>query len=106
MIRYIIIGIVIIAAVIVLRRLFGHRPIEPFSRQPPKTIVKDGGAVAAEVAGQELDIDAAVLDEVRRLSDNGQKIEAIKHLREATGLGLAEAKEIVESLDKIHPRKP
>jgi hypothetical protein len=106
MIRYIIIGIVIIAAVIVLRRLFGRKPIEPFSRQPPKLTTKGGGTVTAEIGGQELQIDAAVLDEVRRLSDSGQKIEAIKHLREATGLGLTEAKQIVDSLDLIHPRKP
>jgi Ribosomal protein L7/L12 C-terminal domain len=105
MLRIILIAALIVVAIVVLRRLFGHRPIEPFSRQPPKQLPKDDGAVAAEVEGQELDIDAAVLDEVRRLSDNGQKIEAIKVLREATGLGLAEAKQIVDSLDRIHPRK-
>ena len=102
MIRYILIGIAIVAAIILLRRLFGRRPIEPFSQQPSKPINQEGAAVAAEVEGQELDIDAAVLDEVRRLSANGQKIEAIKHLRDATGLGLAEAKRIVDSLDQIH----
>jgi|SRR5688572_3244431 len=106
MIKYIVIGIAIIAAFVLLRRLLGRKPIEPFSRQPPKTTAKDGGTVTAEIGDQELDIDAAVLDEVRRLSDGGQKIEAIKHLREETGLGLTEAKEIVDSLDLIHPRKP
>ena len=106
MIKYIVIGVVIIVALALLRRLFGRKPIEPVGQQRPKMISQDGGAVAAEVEGQELDIDAAVLDECRRLSDNGQKIEAIKVLREATGLGLAEAKQVVESLDRIHPRKP
>lgn len=107
MLRLILIAAVIVIAIIVLRRLFGHRPIEPFSRQPPpKLIPKDGGTVTAEIEGQELEIDAAVLEEVRRLADSGQKIEAIKHLREATGLGLTEAKQIVDSLDQIHPRKP
>lgn len=106
MIKYIVIAVVIIVAFAVVRRLFGRKPIEPAGQQRPKMITQDGGAVAAEVEGQELDIDAAVLDECRRLSDNGQKIEAIKVLREATGLGLAEAKQIVESLDRIHPRKP
>ena len=105
MLKYIVIGIVIIAAVVLLRRMFGRKPIEPFSRQPPKQITKDGGTVTAEIEGQELDIDPAVLDEVRRLADSGQKIEAITHLREATGLGLTEAKQIVDSLDLIHPRK-
>ena len=105
MIRLILIAVLIVVAIVVLRRLFGHKPIEPFSRQPPKLVTKDGGTVTAEVAGQELDIDPAVLDEVRRLAESGQKIEAIKHLREATGLGLTEAKQIVDSLDRIHPRK-
>ena len=84
--------------------LFGRQPIEPFSQQPPKLIPKEGGTVTAEIGGQELEIDAAVLDEVRTLTDSGQKIEAIKHLREATGLGLTEAKEIVDSLDRIRPK--
>jgi hypothetical protein len=107
MLKYIVIGIVIIAAVVLLRRMFGRKPIEPFSRQPPKLITKDGGGtVTAEIAGQELDIDPAVLEEVRTLADSGQKIEAIKHLREATGLGLTEAKQVVDSLDLIHPSKP
>lgn len=101
MIRLILIAVLIVVAIVVLRRLFGHKPIEPFSRQPPKLVTKDGGTVTAEVAGQELDIDPAVLDEVRRLAESGQKIEAIKHLREATGLGLTEAKQIVDSLDRL-----
>jgi len=101
MIRLILIAALIVVAIVVLRRLFGHKPIEPFSRQPPKLVTKDGGTVTAEVAGQELDIDPAVLDEVRRLAESGQKIEAIKHLREATGLGLTEAKQIVDSLDRL-----
>jgi ribosomal protein L7/L12 len=92
------------AAVVLLRRLFGHKPIEPFGRQLPKQVTKNGGTVTAEIEGQELEIDAAVLDEVRRLADSGQKIEAIKHLREATDLGLTEAKQIVDSLDLIHPK--
>ena len=106
MLKYIVIGIVIIVAVVLLRRMFGRKPIEPFSQQPPKQIPKQGATVTAEIGGQELEIDATVLDEVRRLTDSGQKIEAIKHLREATGLGLTEAKEIVDSLDLIHPGKP
>jgi ribosomal protein L7/L12 len=35
-------------------------------------------------------------DEARRLADAGRKIEAIKAYREATGAGLADAKEAVE----------
>jgi len=106
MLKYIVIGAVIVVAIVLLRRLFGRKPIEPFPRQPPKLISKDSGNVTAEIAGQELDIDSEVLDEIRQLSDAGRKIEAIKVLREATGLGLTEAKQIVESLDLVHPRKP
>jgi ribosomal protein L7/L12 len=106
MLKYIFIAAAIVVAFVLLRRLFGRKPIEPVGQQPPKSITKDGGTVTAEIEGQELDIDPAVLDEVRRLADGGQKIEAIKHLREATGLGLTEAKQIVDSLDLIHPRKP
>jgi ribosomal protein L7/L12 len=106
MLKYIFIAAIIVVAFVLLRRMFGRKPIEPFGQQPPKLINTDGGTVTAEIGGQEFEIDATVLDEVRRLTDSGQKIEAIKHLREATGLGLTEAKEIVESLDLIHPRKP
>jgi hypothetical protein len=106
MLKYIFIAAIIVVAFVLLRRMFGRKPIEPFGQQPPKLIPKDSGTVTAEIQGQELDIDSAVLNEVRRLLDAGQKIEAIKHLREATGLGLTEAKEIVDSLDVIHPRKP
>jgi Ribosomal protein L7/L12 C-terminal domain len=104
MIRIILIAALIIIAIVVLRRLFGHKPIEPFSRQPPRQIPKDGGTVTAEVAGQELDIDPKVMDEIRQLLDAGQKIEAIKLLREATGLGLTEAKQFVDSLDTLKRR--
>jgi large subunit ribosomal protein L7/L12 len=38
---------------------------------------------------------------VRALLASGEKIEAIKVLREATGLGLTEAKSLVESLDEL-----
>lgn len=36
--------------------------------------------------------------EIKSLSNGGYKIEAIKTLREATGIGLKEAKDIVEAL--------
>jgi hypothetical protein len=105
MFKYIVIAILLIIGFVLVRRLLARRPIEPVGKQPPKVITIDGDAVEVEVEGQELDIDPAVLDEIRRLNESGQKIEAIKVLREATGLGLAEAKRIVESLDQLHPRK-
>ena len=39
-------------------------------------------------------------DRVRRLAAEGQKLEAIKLLREATGVGLAEAKAGVEAIER------
>jgi ribosomal protein L7/L12 len=101
MLNYLIIGLVILGALFLLRAMFGRRPKDPVAPRKPKMIAMDGGAVAAEIGGEELDIDPAVLDEISKLADSGQKIEAIKRLREATGFGLAEAKEIVESLDRI-----
>jgi ribosomal protein L7/L12 len=38
------------------------------------------------------------LQEVRRLKDGGNKIEAIKLYREQTGLGLKEAKDAVDGM--------
>lgn len=104
MLKYIIIGLVILAAIFLLIRAFGRRPQQPLRREKPKMITMDSGAVAAEIDGQELDIDPALLDEIRRLAESGQKIEAVKRLREATGLGLTEAKDVVESLERLHPK--
>jgi ribosomal protein L7/L12 len=103
MLKYIVIGLVILAVIFLLIRAFS-RPPKEIGRDKPRMIATDGGAVAAEIDGQELEIDPAVLDEVRGLSDSGRKVEAIKRLREATGLGLAEAKDIVEALDRLHPK--
>ncbi len=44
-------------------------------------------------------LDQATLAEVRRQLDAGNKIAAIKVVREATGLGLAEAKAMVEAIE-------
>lgn len=43
---------------------------------------------------------AVDLDEIERLTRSGQKINAIKLLREQTGLGLKEAKDAVETLER------
>jgi len=43
---------------------------------------------------------AVDLDEIERLTRNGQKLNAIKLLREQTGLGLKEAKDAVETLER------
>jgi hypothetical protein len=46
---------------------------------------------------------AQAMERVRALSDQGQKITAIKELRIATGLGLKEAKETVEAMQEGRP---
>lgn len=108
MLKFLVIGLVILAAAFLLIRALGRRPrtIQPrqIEHDKPTIITMDDGAVTAEVEGQELAIDPALLDEVRRLAESGQPIAAIKRLREATGLGLAEAKQIVDSLGRLHPK--
>ncbi len=47
--------------------------------------------------------DLGRMAEVKRLSQSGQKIEAIKLLRELTGLGLAEAKSMVDKMELGQP---
>jgi len=45
--------------------------------------------------------------DVIRAIEDGRKIEAIKLLREATGLGLANAKVLVDRASRLHgPKKP
>jgi ribosomal protein L7/L12 len=108
MLKFLVIGLVILAAAFLLMRALGRRTrtIEPkqIERDKPNIVTVDDGAVTAEVEGQELEIDPALLDEVRRLAENGQAIEAVKRLREATGMGLTEAKQIVDSLNRLHPK--
>lgn len=57
--------------------------------------IERGGAVDLPPAASEPD---DVYDEIRALLATNQKLAAIKRLREATGLGLAEAKARVESI--------
>ena len=59
------------------------------------------GSVDLEIGGQKIDIDPGTMAEIQRLAAEGKKIEAIKHLREATGLGLAEAKQMVEAIEQM-----
>lgn len=57
------------------------------------------GPVKVLLNGQPLAVSAETMAEIRRRHAAGDKIGAIKHLREATRIGLAEAKELVETLD-------
>jgi large subunit ribosomal protein L7/L12 len=71
-------------------RMGGTAPPPPLS-QPPRA----WPASAAPIRGELPD---ALEREVRELLAAGNKIEAIKQVRAATGLGLREAKEMVERM--------
>ncbi len=49
--------------------------------------------------------DGQLPSEVIRLIEDGRKIEAIKMLRESTGLGLANAKVLVDRVSRTHGPK-
>lgn len=50
--------------------------------------------IAKQVEAEELNIDS----ELRTLISEGKKVEAVKKLREFTGMGLKEAKEYIDKL--------
>lgn len=57
--------------------------------------------ISLVVNGRTVEVPSAAMAEIQDLIRTKQKIEAIKALREATGLGLAEAKAVMESLEKV-----
>jgi ribosomal protein L7/L12 len=81
--------ILIVAAI--LRRSWGGS----LDRVPAPTDVLPQGVRYHSVA----DVPAENLAEIRALLVQGNKIQAIKQLRELTGLGLKEAKDAVEGMD-------
>ena len=59
--------------------------------------------MSSEVIVTENELPAEVIDAIRE----GRKVEAIKLLREAKGLGLANAKVLVDRASRVHgPQKP
>jgi large subunit ribosomal protein L7/L12 len=76
----------LVLAALAWRRRGGERDLIA----PPRARL----AGAAPVA----DLPADIKEEVRALSAAGRKIAAIKRVRAATGLGLAEAKDLVERM--------
>ena len=67
-------------------------------QQQAASAVPYGGAPAPAAAADPATGEPAWMAEVRALTAQGNKIQAIKLYREATGLGLKEAKDVVESL--------
>lgn len=57
-----------------------------------------GGSMSPPPAGAQPSAGAGVSQEVWRLAASGQKIQAIKRLREETGMGLKAAKDVVDRL--------
>ncbi len=57
--------------------------------------------VSLVVNGKTVEVDPSVMSEVQGLILQGNKTDAIKRLREASGLNLAGTKSVVESLEKV-----
>lgn len=75
------------------RDLTGPPPQAPSSR--PRTLSANIAPMTTE-ARANANEDAAILELIRR----GRKIEAIKRMRELTGMGLAESKDAVEAIER------
>lgn len=102
MIKFIIIAAIVVIGLIFIVRRLGRARVEPQAKRlAPPIISSDSNAGTVELDGRDIQIDPAAMARVRALLASGEKIEAIKVLREATGLGLTEAKSLVESLDEL-----
>jgi hypothetical protein len=84
----------------VLKLLLGQRGR---SATGGKTVMvaEERGSIDVEIDGRKFDIDSVAMAEIRRLTGKGNKIEAIKRLRATSGLGLNEAKQIVDALERL-----
>jgi large subunit ribosomal protein L7/L12 len=88
-------GIAFVALVILAwRRRAGARDLIAPPRQGAPAPPRAWPAGAAPIG----DLPAHIAEEVRALNAAGRKIDAIRLVRAATGLGLAEAKEMVERM--------
>ena len=70
----------------------------PSSIQAP---AEQGAAIKLVVNGNTVEVPTDAMADIQGLIQSGQKIDAIKRLRTATGLNLAAAKSVVESLEKV-----
>lgn len=66
----------------------------PPSASPPSSVQIDGTPVTVHIS-TEVSSDDQIVNLIRR----GRKIEAIKRMRDLTGMGLAEAKNAVEAIE-------
>ena len=97
-------AVIAVAFLFLLAFAFRRRDGERDLIAPPRTVVPPAsarfGPAAAEAGNARTAnfLPPEIADEVRALSAAGRKIEAIKLVRESTGLGLAEAKQLVERM--------
>lgn len=73
-----------------------------FGRKSPGMGEDDAGTLELSRPGTDIgrELDAQLLDDIRVIAQGGKKIEAIKIYREASGVGLADAKRAVEALTR------
>ncbi len=67
----------------------------------PRPPEPQAGSMNLLINGNNVQVDPVVMAEIQGLIAREKKLEAIKRLREATGLNLAAAKSVVESLEKV-----
>jgi ribosomal protein L7/L12 len=95
-----------VALGLLLGWLLGRRSSPTSSAQAVEAVsaapVESGASgVKLVVNGNTVEVPTAAMTEIQGLIQSGQKIEAIKALRLATGLNLAAAKSVVASLEKV-----
>lgn len=75
------------------------RPVTLPAASPPRATTMFTSAPSLDLGG--LSISASAEADIRAALQRGSKIEAIKLLREATGLGLKESKDVIDRLDGL-----
>lgn len=72
---------------------------EPQPQLPAQ--LEKGAPIKVVVNGRTVEIPAKVMSDIQTFIQANHRIEAIKALRDATGLNLAAAKSVIASLEKI-----
>lgn len=68
---------------------------------PPALQTREGAAIKLVVNGNTIEVPSEAMADIQGFIQTGQKIEAIKRLRDVTGMNLAAAKSVVASLEKV-----
>ena len=104
-------GIIIGAIVMFLLTRRSDRNVKPLGAAPEVPDVARGASrknivsgpltqIRIQNNGQPIELSPEVSEKIMSLLKSGNKIEAIKVLREATGLGLAESKHMAEAIER------